>query len=117
MDSISYLCNNDCMKISLKTINFEITPLIKDYLETKINHLDKFFGSDLIDKVVAFIELEIISKHHNKGENFYVKVDIQLPGKMIRAKHKSDDLFSAIDKVKDILSLEFKKYKEKKLGL
>jgi len=101
------------MKINLKTINFEVTPLIREYLEKKINHLDKFLGVDLVKDVFANIELEIISKHHHKGENFYAKVDVQLPGKMIRAQHKSDDIFKAIDKVKDILSLEFNKYKEK----
>jgi len=105
------------MKIELKTINFKVTPSVQDYLEEKIGHLDKFIGEELIKNVVAYVELEITTKHHHKGEIFYVKIDIQLPGKMIQAEYTSDDIFSSIDKVKDILSLELKKYKEKRLDL
>lgn len=59
------------------------------------------------------MELAKTTGHHKKGNIFKAEVNIQVPGKLIRASTEEWDLCAAIDKVKDELQREIKKYKEK----
>lgn len=102
------------MKINITVKNFELTPSIKEYIEKKMSVLDK-----LITKWVETGSAEInfdagrTTKHHHKGMIYYAEANLQVPGKMIRAKRTSDDLHAAIDATRDILAEELKEYKGK----
>ena len=99
------------MKIRVKTTKFSLRPDIKIYLETKLNSLDKILPND--ESVFADVELAKTTNHHQKGNIFKAEANINVPGRLIMAQAEEWDLRVAIDKVKDELQLELKKYKEK----
>lgn len=103
------------MKINLKTKNFGLTPSIKNYLEQKLNSLNKFLPND--ESISADVELSKTTKHHQKGDIFRAEVNLNVPGKLIRAAAEEWDLMVAVDAVKDELQREIKSNKEKKISL
>ncbi len=103
------------MKINLKTKNFSLTQAIKNYLEQKLNSLDKFLGSD--ESISADVELAKTTKHHQKGDVFRAEINLNIPGRLIRAAAEEWDLMVAIDAAKDELQREIKSNKEKNISL
>ena len=105
------------MKIIIKTTNLELTPAINEYIEEKIGSLDKFLNKKLEKESEIKIEVEIArtTKHHKSGDVYYAEANIHLPGKILRAEHSDWDIRVAVDKIKDILQQEIKKYKGTKL--
>ncbi len=103
------------MKINLKTKNFGLTQAIKNYLEEKLNSLDKFLPPD--ESISANVELAKTTKHHQKGDIFKAEVNLNMPGRLIRAVAEQWDLRVAIDAAKDELQREIRGRKEKNLSL
>lgn len=103
------------MKINLKTKNFSLTESIKNYLENKLNSLDKFLPSD--ESISADVDLSKTTKHHQKGDVFRAEVNLKVPNHLIRASATEWDLMVAIDRVKDDLQKEIKTHKEKNISL
>ncbi len=100
------------MRLQLKSTNLEITPTIKAYINEKIGSLGKLLEKlELEGGVLTRIEVGRTSMHHNKGEVYRAEVNLDLPQKMIRAEYESDDLYAAVDAVKDMLRKEIIKYK------
>lgn len=85
-------------------------------IEEKISTLDKFIPH--IDTLVeAWVEVGIISRHHQKGKIYRAEADVQLPGRILRGEAEEKDLYLAITQVKDELQRELKKYKGKQQAL
>ncbi|MBZ1348809.1 MAG: ribosome-associated translation inhibitor RaiA [Candidatus Liptonbacteria bacterium] len=103
------------MKINIKITNFDLTPAIKQYIEKKLNYLDKFL-SRYTTKGEAEVDFEVgrTTRHHKKGEVFYAKANLKTPDGFFRANKTNDDLFTAIDEVKSCLLELIKKHKTKK---
>lgn len=102
------------MKINIKTSNIELTPAISEYIHKKMGMVEKFLGK--IEVVHCDFEIELTTKHHNKGEIFRAEVSLAIPGELIWADFTADDLYKAIDKVKDHIADLIKKTKEKRLS-
>jgi ribosomal subunit interface protein len=103
------------MKTNITTKNFELTPSIKEYIEEKMDYLDKFTGDwASLGGVELDFEAGRTTNHHNKGDVYYAEANLKVPGKMIRAQKNGDDLHAAIDAVKEVLAEEIKEYKERK---
>ncbi|MFA5053430.1 MAG: ribosome-associated translation inhibitor RaiA [Parcubacteria group bacterium] len=102
------------MKINIITKNFELTPAIREYIEGKMDYLDRF-----VEKwaMTGGVELDFdagrTTNHHNKGQVYYAEANLKIPGKLIRVRKENEDLHAAIDAVKEILAQEIKEYKEK----
>ena len=105
------------MKIIIKATNLELTPAINEYIKEKIGFVDKFLNKKLEKESEIKIEVEIArtTKHHKSGDVYYAEANIHFPGKILRAEHSDWDIRVAIDKIKDILQQEIKKYKGTKL--
>jgi len=97
------------MNLNINGTGIDLTGAIKQYVEEKFGDLDKFF--DNIQR--ADVDIGKRGEHHNKGEIFYAEANVHVPGKDIRIVKDSEDLYKAIDKVKDHLKSELKEYKEK----
>jgi putative sigma-54 modulation protein len=101
------------MKIDIKGTNMELTEAIKDYVNEKIGGLEKFFDNIIEAKV----EVGKTSNHHQKGDVFRAEVNLDVPEKyVLRAEAVREDLYMAINEVKDDLQRQIKKYKEKIRG-
>lgn len=113
------------MQINVKATNLELTPAISEYIEIKIGSLNRFLKRFEIPKesklpagrakaeAEIFIEIARATKHHKSGNIFYAEATLQLNKKVLRAEHSDWDIRVAIDKVKDKLQQEIKRYKEK----
>ncbi len=99
------------MKLSIKTTNLELMPEIKKTIEEKIATLDKF-TSHIKAPVEAFVELALETRHHKKGKIFYAEANIQVPGKIIRAEAEGENIYQAINRMKDELHRLLEDYKK-----
>lgn len=98
------------MQINIKTKNITLTDAIKEYVEEKIGPLEKFLQG--VEPIIVEVEVGKTSQHHNKGDVFRAEVQIEVPGKLLRAESVKDDLRKAIVEVKDNLQVQIKKYKK-----
>lgn len=101
------------MKIIIKTTNIELVSSIKQYIDEKVGSIDKFLGDMDRGAVEARVEVGKSTKGQQKGDIFRAEVNLNLPGKLLRSVAHEEDLRTAIDKVKDELQREIKKYKGK----
>ena len=97
------------MTINIRGTGIELTEAIKSYAEEKMGHLTKFF--DNIQHIA--IDVGLRSNHHNKGDVYYAEVNMSIPGHLVRVVKEEQNLYKAIDKVKDHLKVELEKVKEK----
>lgn len=105
------------MKYNVKTIDIFLTPAIKDYLEKRISHLDKFVSQEEKDGVMCYAEIGKTTKHHKNGDFFIAELNIKMGGKSFMAKVEEYDLYAAIDKVTEEMAEELKTFKDKKTSL
>lgn len=101
------------MKVDIKGTKIKLTPAIKDYIQEKMDMLEKYLGETQV--INAHFEVELTTKHHNKGEVFRAEANLTLAGDFVRVEKTEEDLYKAIDKVKDHLAEVIKKHKEKKV--
>jgi len=104
------------MNIIIKGTNLELHNELKEYAEEKIGSLKKFMEDiDLGgNRIVARIELAKTTQHHQQGDIYKAEVNLDLPKKMFRSVVESDDIFKAIDDVKDELKIMINEYKNEK---
>lgn len=101
------------MKITIKATQLEITAPLKEFIEIKINSLDKNLGK-LADKDEILMKIEIArtTKHHNKGEVYYVELTLSIAKKILRIEQNGEDVREAINLAKDRMKNEIEKLKE-----
>lgn len=98
------------MKVTIKATNLDLAPAIKKAIEEKIVTLDKFI-SHIDTSVEAFVEVAVETRHHKKGKIYYAEANINVPGKIIRSEAREENIYKAINTVKDELQRLLKKYK------
>lgn len=97
------------MNINIQTINTDLTEAIRDYVEEKVKSLVKYL--DKIEHVDVVIGLD--NRHHQKGKIYFAEFHLKAMQKNISIKKDSEDLYKAIDKVRDHLKIELEKTKGK----
>ncbi|MDO8618189.1 MAG: ribosome-associated translation inhibitor RaiA [Candidatus Uhrbacteria bacterium] len=97
------------MTLNISHHGIELTPAIKQYVEEKMESLKKYFDS------IRHIDVEvgISNHHHRKGNIFECKTVVQVGGEVIRMEKEADDLYKAIDKVRDHLRAELSDWKKR----
>lgn len=103
------------MKVSIKATNLDLTPAIKKAIEEKIADLDKFIPH-IDSSVEAFVEVAIETRHHQKGKIYYAEANIKVPGEIIRAEAREENIYKAINTVSDELQRVLKNYKKRKIA-
>ncbi|MFZ8825481.1 MAG: HPF/RaiA family ribosome-associated protein [Candidatus Caldipriscus sp.] len=89
--------------INVLVKNFPATDVLMDYIRKRLGNLDKF--SNMVQHLDVHLEEE---------RGVYKGVGIlKIKGKTIRVEVKGKDPMSAVDEMKDLLSREVKKEKEK----
>lgn len=100
------------MTINVQAKGIEMTPAIHQFAEEKAQSLEKY--SDQIHHLD--IEVGKDSAHHHSGDVFFCKMVVDINGHIIMVERDSDDLYKAIDKVRDHLRVEITEWKEKQRG-
>lgn len=99
------------MKINITSDKLKLTEAIRNYLEKKINALEKFINTNT-DSLISYAIVGKTTAHHSKGDHFKADIKISIPGKDFFVQIKKDDLYAAIDEAQDVLKREIIKYKE-----
>lgn len=102
------------MKMTLKATHLELTDPIQEYVDKKLGELDKYIAEGTLMEIHA--EVARTTAHHQKGDIFKADANIVLPGAMLRAEAEHEDLYAAVDELKDELQRELREYKEKQMG-
>ncbi len=97
------------MNVNIRATGCELTPALRQYVEEKFSTLEKY-GPDLIQ---ADVHIGKDTNHHNKGEVFSCSATVELSGDVIKVERTAEDLYKAIDKVKDHLRETLAQRKEK----
>ncbi len=78
-------------------MNIELTDAIRTYVEEKFSTLEKY------DHQIQLIEVDVgkNTNHHQKGDVFVCSATIKIPSDVLKIERDAEDLYKAIDKVKD----------------
>ncbi|MEK7634995.1 MAG: ribosome-associated translation inhibitor RaiA [Patescibacteria group bacterium] len=103
------------MKINTKATGITLTPSISDYIEKKVQMLEKFLQG--AQEVLVNVEVGKTTKHHKSGDVFMAEIQIIAGGQTYYAKEETNDLYAAIDEVKDEIAYKLSGEKKKTLHL
>jgi len=90
------------LKIDIRGEEIELTEAITEAVEKKLGALDKFLESVGTPKELR-VNVGKTTDHHNNGKIFMAEADLLIPGHKIHAEAMGDELYAAIDKLKDEL--------------
>jgi putative sigma-54 modulation protein len=107
---------NTTMQIKIKGTNIELTPAITDYVNKRVESLNKFVDSH-DESVLAYVEVGKTTHHHKNGDFFRAEINLHIRGKDLYAASEQADLYAAIDDVKEEMARELKSAREKKITL
>ncbi|HAS84556.1 MAG TPA: ribosome-associated translation inhibitor RaiA [Candidatus Yonathbacteria bacterium] len=101
------------MKIKITTTNIELTSAIENYVEEKIRSAEKFAIPHEDEEPVVSVEIGKTTNHHQSGDVFVAEVNMTVRGKHFRATSEKDDLYAAIDDMRNELVRELSSHKDK----
>jgi putative sigma-54 modulation protein len=94
------------MNVKTHSIKFDADVKLIDFIQTKMDKLEKFF-----DRIV---DGEVFLRLNNEGiENKTVEVKLNLPGEQFFAESSATSFEKAMDDCFNILKRKLKKHKEK----
>jgi putative sigma-54 modulation protein len=100
------------MNIAIQTKNIEMTDGIRDYVEKKLKGLDRF-ANTTESQLQIQVEVGRTSNHHESGDVFMAEINLGINGKQFYAVSKKEELYAAIDEVKNEITRQMKKSKGK----
>lgn len=94
------------INFNIRGENIEVTPAIRDYVENKIEKIERYF-SEGVD-ANANVNLKVYNDKQTK-----VEVTIPMKNVTLRAEERHDDMYAAIDLIVDKLERQIRKHKTK----
>ena len=89
------------MKINIKATGIELTQAISDYVYKRIFSIGKYLDQKNNPDIVAQVEVGRSTRHHKAGNIFRAEVHIMGTNLDAYAVSEMEDLYAAIDIVKD----------------
>ena len=107
------------MKINLQGKNFELTPAIKDYVLKRVTNLEKLLSTIEQNGGEALVNFEVgkSTKHHKSGIVFHSDCLIKIDGEEFYSSSDREDLYQAIDEIRESLYEEIRRSKDRKQTL
>lgn len=94
------------LRYQVRGENLEITPAIKEYVESKVSKLEKYFARELDANVYANAKVR-------KNGAQKIEITVPLKGVTLRAEEENNDLYAAVDLAVDKLERQLRKHKTK----
>ena len=94
------------LRYQVRGENLEITQAIREYVESKVSKLEKYFADSLEANVYANAK---VYKNNKKK----IEITVTLKGVTLRAEETNEDLYAAVDLVVDKLERQMRKHKTK----
>lgn len=107
---------NKSMHIIITGVHMEMTEAIRGYATEKMRSLEKYVSQDDTSAKLA-LELSKTTNHHQHGDVFQAEALLHISGKDITLRATQDDLYKAIDVLKDMLAREVTQHKSKETSL
>lgn len=104
------------MHIMITGVHMEMTDAIRDYALEKMQSLEKYIPSDDTSAKLA-VELSKTTNHHAHGDVFQAEGHLHIRGKETTVRTTQDDLYKAIDILKDMLTRELAQHKDKERSI
>ena len=92
------------LRYQVRGENLEITQAIREYVESKVSKLEKYFADSLEANVYANAK---VYKNNKKK----IEITVPLKGVTLRAEETNEDLYAAVDLVVDKLERQMRKHK------
>jgi len=93
------------MKYSIRGQHIEVTEALRDYVEKKLDRLERYFEAPITSDVN--VTLSVTRDVHS------VEVTIPMPGLILRAEDRGNDMYASIDLVVEKLERQIRKHKTK----
>lgn len=94
------------MNIKTTARHYQLTPALKDYAESKVQQLTKYFDS--IDSAHVIFALE---KYRHS-----VEVSFRINGKDFNSREESEDMYVSVDRAVEKLERQIQKHKGKRFN-
>lgn len=91
------------MKFIIIGKNIDVTPGLREAIESKLKKLERYFTPDTEIHVTLSVQ-----KERQK-----IEVTIPVKGHIIRSEQESDDMYVSIDLVEEVIERQLRKYKNK----
>lgn len=107
------------MQINLQGKNFEITEAVRDYVLKRVTNLEKILSSIEATGGDIMVDFEVgkSTKHHKSGTVFHADCLINIKGKEFYASADKEDIYQAIDEIKENLFNDIQKNKDRRQTL
>ena len=104
------------MRKNVKATNIELTPEISDYLDKRLQSIEKLIDKD--DTSAIFdIEVGKATNHHQTGSIFRAEINLHIAGKQLRAVSEDETILIAIDSARNEMLKELRRAKGKQRRL
>lgn len=104
------------MHIILTGVHMEMTDAIREYTLEKMKSLEKYVSEDDTSGKLT-VELSKTSNHHTHGNIYQAEGILHVRGKETTVRTTQDDLYKAIDVLKDMLARELAQHKDKERSI
>lgn len=104
------------MHITITGVHMDMTEAIKNYTFEKMSSLEKYVSKDDSSATLA-VELSKTTQHHTHGDVFQAEAQLHIRGKTSSVRTTQDDLYKAIDTLKDMLTRELASHKDKERSI
>ena len=107
------------MNITLHGKNIELTEAVHDYVIKRVTNLEKLLKNieERGGEVMVRFDVAKTTNHHKAGVVFRADCSITIKGENFYASADSEDLYSAIDEVKENIFNDIHKNKDRKQTL
>ena len=107
------------MKINVLCKNMELTPAISEYVTGRVSDFEKLLTKiELQDEeIIGNFEVSKSTNHHKAGDVFHADCSVSVDGKQFYASSDKEDLYQAIDEVKERLYTAISKSRNRKQTL
>lgn len=99
------------MNTNIKTTSITLTDAISDYLNKRLEKVGALLRDDTT--VQCDVEIGRTTAHHHKGDIFKAEIHIVGVGLNIYSTSEKEDLYAAIDEVRDAVLRELKTSRNK----
>ena len=83
--------------LNIKATHLDLNDEIRDYVETRINYLDKFIDATEKDQAIFNVEVGKTTTAQHTGEIFRAEMNLTVHGNSYRTESTRDNLITAID--------------------
>lgn len=105
------------MTKNIKGTGIELTPAISEYIEKRFQTFERFAPGGDTSSMHLEVEVGKTTHHHKSGDFFKAEVNLKIAGKNFYAVTEKDDLYAAIDEVKDEIVYQITSDKDKTITL